>query len=80
MRRASAIKVVIVPESRMVICAERDEDVNPMTASTNQAVKGPRSGGEGANRGANDPPPLRFGLFSHRFDNHSSRRALVRQD
>jgi hypothetical protein len=31
----------------MVICAEKDEDVSPMTASTNQAVKGPRRGGKG---------------------------------
>jgi hypothetical protein len=37
-----AIKMVIVRESRMVICAEKDEDVNPMIATTNQAVKGLR--------------------------------------
>jgi hypothetical protein len=62
----------------MVICAEKDEDVYPMTTSANQPVKGPRSGGKGANCGL-VTPTLRFGLFSHRFDNHSSRWALVRQ-
>ena len=46
----------------MVICAEKDEDVNPMTTSTNQAVKGSRSGGRGANCGP-ATPTLRIGLF-----------------